>query len=138
MKPIDKLLPLLSKLKKRGHDRWIACCPAHDDKSPSLTIRELENNSLLIHCFSGCDVGMVLDAIGLSISDLFVNDSKQNKPIKTPFPAQDILSALLFEAQIIELAASDIISGKEISKNDYIRISVARDRIEQAVKYGKC
>ena len=31
-----------------------ACCPAHDDASPSLSIGEGDAGQLLLHCFSGC------------------------------------------------------------------------------------
>jgi len=51
----DKILPLLDKVKKKGDNSWVVCCPAHDDKSPSLAIREVDDR-LLIHCFAGCTV----------------------------------------------------------------------------------
>jgi len=50
----DKIITRLDGVKSTGQDRWIAKCPSHEDKSPSLTIREVDDR-LLIHCFAGCE-----------------------------------------------------------------------------------
>jgi len=52
--------------------KWMACCPAHKDTSPSLAISEV-NDRVLIHCFAGCETEDVMAAIGLSLADLFYN-----------------------------------------------------------------
>ena len=48
--------------------RWtgasgIACCPAHDDRTPSLSVRDGDGGKLLTHCFSGCSAESVWAAI---------------------------------------------------------------------------
>jgi len=48
--------------RRAGASRWMARCPAHQDKSPSLSIRE-QGGRTLIHCFSGCDQEAVIDAL---------------------------------------------------------------------------
>ena len=50
--------------------KWVALCPAHQDRSPSLAISEADDR-LLLHCFSGCETKDVMTAVGLDISDLF-------------------------------------------------------------------
>ena len=67
---IDALLSRLEKVRNTGPDSWSACCPAHDDKGPSLSIRDADGK-LLIHCFAGCSVHDVVGAVGLDIADLF-------------------------------------------------------------------
>lgn len=42
---------------------WTAKCPAHDDKSPSLSIRETADGIVLVKCHAGCDQDVVLDAL---------------------------------------------------------------------------
>lgn len=55
-----------------GNGKWIACCPAHLDKSPSLAISEAVDR-VLVHCFAGCEATDVTNAIGLNLADLFYN-----------------------------------------------------------------
>lgn len=68
---IRDLLDRLDVARARGHRRWTARCPAHDDRSPSLSIREGEDGRILIHCFAGCTVEQVCTALGIRIGDLF-------------------------------------------------------------------
>jgi hypothetical protein len=55
-----------------GKGKWMACCPAHQDKSPSLAINEADDR-ILVHCFAGCETSGVIAALGLTVSDLFYN-----------------------------------------------------------------
>ena len=65
------LLSRLSGVRSTGRDRWIAKCPAHDDRSPSMTVRQLPDGRTLMYCFAGCETAAILDALGLTFSDLF-------------------------------------------------------------------
>ena len=55
-------LSSLPKFKAVGTNRYVACCPAHDDKHPSLSITDAEDK-VLVHCFSGCSQTDVIDAL---------------------------------------------------------------------------
>lgn len=68
---IDELLSRLSHVKKTGNNRWMACCPAHDDKTPSLALQALPSGQILLRCFSGCEAIDVVQGVGLSLADLF-------------------------------------------------------------------
>lgn len=46
-------------------------CPAHNDKSPSLSIKQVENGKILIKCFANCSLGEICAAIGINVSQLF-------------------------------------------------------------------
>jgi hypothetical protein len=74
----DRILPLLQKVRPRGTDRWLAQCPAHEDRTPSLTIRQTDDRAL-IRCFAGCSAADIVSAIGLQLSDLF-DDCQPTKP----------------------------------------------------------
>ena len=37
----------------RSGEGWVCRCPAHQDKAPSLSLRDGET-ALLVHCFAGC------------------------------------------------------------------------------------
>lgn len=42
---------------------FVAPCPAHDDKNPSLSISDGKEGKVLVHCHAGCDQGAVIDAL---------------------------------------------------------------------------
>ena len=50
---------LFGELKNRvnatstGEDGWIGTCPCHDDKSPSLSVKNADGK-ILVHCHAGC------------------------------------------------------------------------------------
>jgi len=67
---IDNVLNRLSKVRKNGANKWMACCPAHDDKSPSLGIK-LDTDKIVLNCFADCDKSDILSSIDLSFTDLF-------------------------------------------------------------------
>ena len=41
---------------------WIARCPAHDDRNPSLSLTERDGR-LLVHCHAGCSQNAVIEAL---------------------------------------------------------------------------
>ena len=85
---IENLLSRLEKVKKRGQGSWIACCPVHNDRSPSMTIRELEDGRVLVHCFAGCSVDEIIGFLGMSFSDLYPpNPIENGKPLRRMFAA---------------------------------------------------
>jgi putative DNA primase/helicase len=44
---------------------WMARCPAHDDRKPSLSIRDADDGKVLVRCHAGCDQGRVIMALRL-------------------------------------------------------------------------
>ncbi len=132
--PADALLARLDKVRTTGPSRWIACCPAHTDKSPSLAIRELEDGRILIRCFGGCPTNDVLVAIGLEFSDLYPEtDRYQVHPERRPFPAADVLKCLAREALVVSIAGHALREAKPLSDPDYERLTLAVERIQAAV-----
>jgi hypothetical protein len=67
---VENILSRLHSVKQTAPNKWLAKCPAHPDRSPSLSIK-LADDRILIHCFAGCGVQSVLDAVGLDMADLF-------------------------------------------------------------------
>jgi hypothetical protein len=54
-----------------GRGRWIAKCPAHADRAPSLTIADGREGRVLLHCFAGCPLDAILRNAGMSMRHLF-------------------------------------------------------------------
>ena len=86
--PSEKLIPRLDGVTEIRSGTWKARCPAHEDRSPSLSIKEADGGSLLIHCHAGCEAHSIVSAVGLNLSDLFPPDpyiesrKYQSKPTK--------------------------------------------------------
>jgi putative DNA primase/helicase len=62
-------LSLLKKVKKTKTG-WVALCPAHDDKKPSLSVSQADDK-ILIKCHVGCTCDDIINSLGIKKSDLF-------------------------------------------------------------------
>lgn len=58
---LNAVLPHLDKVRKNG-DGYIARCIAHDDRNPSMSIRQ-EGDMLLFHCHAGCSQEDIIDVL---------------------------------------------------------------------------
>src|SRR5262245_48302558 len=47
---------------RRSGRNWTALCPAHDDRTPSLSIAQADDK-VLVHCHAGCSQQAVVDAL---------------------------------------------------------------------------
>jgi len=133
---VHDLLNTLSKVKQTGAGRWIACCPAHDDRKPSLTITEKDDGVILLHCWAGCGAAEVLGAVGLEFDALFPpkQDDHRGKPIKRPWNPADVLAAVAFEATVVRLCAADVAAGKPLNEADTQRLITAKQRLTAAAE----
>jgi hypothetical protein len=141
MTPVERMLSRLEKVKGRNGS-WTACCPAHNDKSPSLAIREGEDGRVLLHCFGGCETINVIQALGMDMNDLFPprrewsGENHSTKPMKPAFYASDLLRIISFECLIVSICAYDMSHGKKIQDEDRERLKVAQQRIEEVMHYA--
>jgi len=76
----DQILILLFGVRPRGKNQWTAQCPAHNDRSPSLTIRETHDR-ILIRCWASCAVADVCAAIGMTLADLYHDRRAKPDPV---------------------------------------------------------
>ena len=53
------------KIRRCGNG-YIDVCPAHEDRTPSLSICEAEDGKIPLHCFAGCGFDETIGAAGLS------------------------------------------------------------------------
>ena len=58
---------------------YMARCPAHADKNPSLKIDQSQDGKILLKCFAGCDAKDIVQAAGLTFDDLFPDKPKKPK-----------------------------------------------------------
>lgn len=127
---LELFLSRLQKVKRNGNS-WMACCPAHDDKTPSMTVRDADGR-ILIHCFAGCDTRSILNAVGMDWEDVMPEMVKPSKPERVKVYPSDALKAIQFETRIVAIAAYDMAKGKTLDKASCDRLMVAVDRINAA------
>lgn len=48
---------------RRSGSGWVACCPAHQDQNPSLSLRDSGDGRVLVRCHAGCAQGEVIVAL---------------------------------------------------------------------------
>ena len=137
--PIDKILQRLESVKKTGSDKWLARCPAHDDRRPSLSIREAEDGKVLVKCWSGCGAGEIVSALGLSLGDLFPGDRRSLRqhgtgPMRRPFDYRDALQGISHEATVARLIVAAVHRGDELDADSLDRLALAEERIDAALQ----
>ncbi|MBA3754480.1 MAG: hypothetical protein H0X01_10180 [Nitrospira sp.] len=73
---------LLARLDgvRRGARGWIARCPGHDDRHPSLAINE-GHSGVLVKCWAGCTLIEIAGALGLAASDFFYDNAAKGSSL---------------------------------------------------------
>ena len=109
MRSSDDFLALLKNVKPAGTNKWMACCPAHNDgqhpgdQSLSVTLKD---DKLLIKCFAGCQTPDIVKSLGLTMSDLFIGEKvkplrpatpRQRRQIVATYPYHNLGNQLVFE-----------------------------------------
>jgi hypothetical protein len=74
--PLERVLDLLDGVRGRGGG-YVALCPAHDDRQPSLSVGEADTGKVILHCHAGCPTKSVLEALGLEWVDLCPSSADQ-------------------------------------------------------------
>lgn len=134
---LEIILSRLNKVRKSSNNSFMACCPAHDDNSPSLSIKDAGDGKLLLNCLAGCYTEDILVALGIDWADIMPTTQPKEhsvKPIKQRIYATDALRAIRFEAQIVCLAAYELSRGIKPSDADMKRLELAMERINTAAE----
>jgi len=119
---VQKILERLEHVRKVSGDQWVAVCPSHDDRSPSLHVREKDDGRILIHCKAGCGATEVLDSIGLTYNDLFPDSG-------TEYRAFSRVKDHTVDDFVVEIWNADRKLGRKPSKAD-------KERYRQALMRG--
>lgn len=133
---VHVLLNKLTKVKRTGDGKYMACCSAHADKTASLTISELNDGRVLLNCFAGCDPYSILQSVGLDWSDVMPDNAighniRAESKILYPTEALEIVK---FEAQIVCLIAYDIKKSGVCTQDMTDRLGQAMQTINKAIK----
>ena len=69
---VDEFLDRLDDAKPVGDGQWLARCPGHDDRRPSLAVGLGNDERVLLNCYAGCTSEEIVHAMNLTLADLFV------------------------------------------------------------------
>lgn len=132
---IDTLLSRLNKVRPRGNGQFMACCPAHDDRSPSLSIRAEPDGRILVNCLAGCSAESIIERVGMEMKDLMPERIEHHiAPVKQRIFPADAMRVIQFEARIVMVAGFELKKGKPLSDEDAARLGVAMERINKALE----
>lgn len=135
--PIQRLLSRLEQVRQTGTNEWMACCPGHADRNPSLSIKQA-GHRVLINCFAGCEPRVVLSAVGLTMADLFDQPiTPQAAPLaehqrRRHNQAREALVALSHELRVLWCFAEQMHAGLNLDPSELERLKLAMDRINTA------
>jgi hypothetical protein len=134
MSKIDNLLSQLDKVKSNGSGKWLALCPAHADKRPSLAVKLTDDDKILLKCWCGCDVESIVSSIGLTLADLMPERPQgydRTRARVPKFSKSEMFDRLLHESIILSLAIRQLMSGKELSQADIASVHKAESIIDE-------
>ncbi len=132
------ILGHFEKVKKTSKANSYNClCPAHNDKTASLSIKFAEDGRVLMHCFAGCDIESVLSAAGLSFEDIIPERIDILKPMGKIYNPFAVLKSLQNEALLVAVAAAEIAEGKQINKEDKDRLLKAVGLLREGYELAK-
>jgi len=131
---IDTLIFRLDGIRETLDGQFIALCPGHDDRSPSLSIRECDDGRVLLHCFAGCDTENVLAAVGMTFADVMpegIGNLHTYKAVPFRIPPRDALITLDHESLVVAIIANDFLEHREIDEATWTRLTQAVSRINK-------
>lgn len=133
MRPIEKILSRLEH-KKIGAGKYMAFAPTRQERTPSISIKELDDGGLLLHDFGGDSTADILSAIGLNLADLFPDRPDHHhagRPVHRAFFPSDVFEIARQEIGVAAVIAHDMAAGKAISKSDHARLLEAAARLNR-------
>lgn len=105
MSPIDAVEAALTAAgcgpKRRGSG-LDARCPAHEDRSPSLTVSPGTVHPVVFHCHAGCDPEDVRRALGLEWAELCEDRPDERPTVVAEYPYHDAEGTLVLTVRRLE------------------------------------
>jgi hypothetical protein len=90
--PVARVLSRVQGARPNGTG-WMAHCPSHDDRTPSLSITQGDDGRALLHCHAGCTFKAIVAALGIEERELFPSTEAAAVPSRSPRRPQEFDSA---------------------------------------------
>jgi 5S rRNA maturation endonuclease (ribonuclease M5) len=105
----DTIAHRCEKAHQTKNDGWKVCCPAHDDRNPSLSIDHTPDR-VLLKCHAGCSTEAIVSALGMTMADLYAAPSTRSTHTHVPqhrreeaYDYCDAHGALLYQKVRVEV-----------------------------------
>lgn len=131
MSAAEAFVERLSKVLKTNSNRWQAVCPAHNDKSPSLSITEAQDGRVLIHCHAGCNPLNIVESVGLGLSDLFPPDSSIDVNIYNNPVIRNRQQQITADEWFVEIAEAELKKGNRLTSDERVRYLGIKNRMRR-------
>lgn len=142
MSDIETLLGRLNGVRQTGPETWMAKCPAHEDRRPSLSIRVKPDGRILVNCLAECSFYSVVSAVGMEPYQLMPHRPRDtpdgpggHPPLGQPWPATHLSELLRHDALVVSIAIDRMIAlealedANDLSTEDLAQASDAAHRI---------
>ena len=121
----ESIASALQKAKRVGPDKYVACCPAHDDKTPSLSVQDT-SGKVLVHCHAGCTQEEVIGVL----RDMGLWHTPSRHRIKY-LENQSLKEDIRRNTNLLMLALSEYDQGVVHTEIDRVRIKRAIRLLEE-------
>ncbi len=124
--PVQAVFDRLDGVKVESEGQWIARCPGHNDRKPSLSIGVGDDGRVLLHCQSGCSIDEVLAAMNppMTKTELFADSNSSatrrngERKIVETYDYVDTFGVLLF--QVVRYDPKDFRQRRPDGKGGWI------------------
>ena len=97
----DRLADTGHAPRRRG-EKIIARCPAHPDRTPSLSVTRGTQQPIILNCLAGCATDAVLEALGISWADISAPVELVEHRVTATYPYLDEHGTILYHVERIE------------------------------------
>lgn len=129
MNGLDKIIDWMglagNEYRRTGDDTYMACCPAHRDKSPSLSLKGLPDGRVLMHCFAGCSWDEILFVMDMDPSEIMPPNDNY-KPVTSALKSAE--KRFIRDVQLL-VCESAMARGERLSESD--KQAVINAKLEQ-------
>ena len=140
---VQGLLARLEKVKPGKPGTWMARSPCRNDKTPSLSVRELDDGRVLLHDFGGSDYLEILGCLGIAPIEMIpehlrhARETAPNARRAPPIPWADAFKAIAFQSSVVLISAEDMAQGRALDDTALNQLANAVAVIENALSACK-
>ena len=128
-----RVLDRMRNVKQTRPDNWVGGCPCCQSKrGRPVSVRAVDDR-VLIYPFCGCSTDAVVEALGLTLTDLYdAPIGHANKPSHSRISARDLLDLISHEVDVAVIVVAEMLETKAVDDGAWQRLAAAARRIGYA------